>query len=228
MLIYPWFYGSFQWSYVHSVWLTWQSLNVGIIAFASSLIAFNISKFNAERQRERDFIAERALLPQALSDLCSYINKTVPGIIEAGSRAKLPNHERKKPLNADLALKPTSPIEVFQSCIRVAEPSIGEYLALILNELQVHSSRIESMHHSFDQKSKAFHGHRDTISYLYSAGLLRARLNILFDFARGNSSFNTNRLTIHEVKMAYQLLDIYPEMIDGLWDFTDVVFPKSG
>lgn len=76
MLIYPWFKGGFSWNYVHSVWYTWQSLNVGVLAFSSSIIAFNISRYNSEKQRQRDFIAERALLPQALSDLCKYLEQS--------------------------------------------------------------------------------------------------------------------------------------------------------
>lgn len=47
MCIKPWFYG--DWGYVQGVWHDWQSLNTGMLAFISSITAFNISKYGAEQ-----------------------------------------------------------------------------------------------------------------------------------------------------------------------------------
>ena len=40
MVVYPFFNGG--WGHVQNVWSSWQALNVGVIAFVSSLIAFYI------------------------------------------------------------------------------------------------------------------------------------------------------------------------------------------
>ena len=66
MLLYPWIDGNFYWSHVQDIWDRWQSLNVGVLAFISSIIAFNISRFNANKQREREFTAAKAFLPMTL------------------------------------------------------------------------------------------------------------------------------------------------------------------
>jgi hypothetical protein len=43
------------------VWYRWQTLNVRRLAFISSVIAFNIAKYNASKQRERQFIAASSI-----------------------------------------------------------------------------------------------------------------------------------------------------------------------
>jgi hypothetical protein len=72
MLVWPWISGCGDWGYVQGVWDRWQSLNVGMLALVSSITAFNISRYNAAKQRQRDLLAPKAFLPAALSELVSY------------------------------------------------------------------------------------------------------------------------------------------------------------
>ncbi len=76
MLAYPWFVRPRGWEHVQLVWDHWQGLNVGKLAFLSSVIEFNISCYNAEQQRAHKFLAAKAFLPIALDGLCSYFNGT--------------------------------------------------------------------------------------------------------------------------------------------------------
>lgn len=69
MFVVPWFHGSRDWRYVQNVWYDWQSLNVAMLAFLSSIVAFSIGRYNAEKQRERNFTAAQAFLPESLSEL---------------------------------------------------------------------------------------------------------------------------------------------------------------
>lgn len=73
MFIYPWLNLGWSWGLVEDVWDRWQGLNVGMLAFISSVTAFNIGRYNAEKQREREFMASKAFLPDALSGLTSYL-----------------------------------------------------------------------------------------------------------------------------------------------------------
>lgn len=68
-MIYRFLDDSWDVKQVQSIWHHWQALNVGMLAFMSSLVTFYISKFNANNQRERNFVAARAFLPEALSEL---------------------------------------------------------------------------------------------------------------------------------------------------------------
>ncbi|MEW8626991.1 MAG: hypothetical protein AB2551_14655 [Candidatus Thiodiazotropha sp.] len=72
MFIIPLVDNALNWGGIQNVWDRWQSLNVGMLAFISSITAFNISRFNANKQRERDFLAAKAFLPDALSELIDY------------------------------------------------------------------------------------------------------------------------------------------------------------
>jgi hypothetical protein len=45
MFIEPFFHGG--WNGALRVWSSWQSLNVGFLALASSMIAFSIARYNA-------------------------------------------------------------------------------------------------------------------------------------------------------------------------------------
>ncbi len=218
MLIHPWFAGGFSWKYVHSVWYTWQALNVGILAFASSLLAFNIAKFNAEKQRQREFIAERAMLPQALSDLCKYLKECTPIITEAYNRSTRDEDDPAISLESKLPNLATSHISVFQNCIKVAEPDVGQYLAEILGDLQVHSARLDSMQKSFSSTESIAYVHNSStyVSYLYCLAEIQAKINKLFDFARGEAQFDNSKLTLNEMSTAYSVLDIHSEDYDGL------------
>ncbi|MGF1807491.1 hypothetical protein L4C31_19810, partial [Aliivibrio sifiae] len=136
MLVHPWVSGGFDWDYVHSVWHTWQSLNVGVLAFSSSVVAFNIVKYREERRLEREFIAERALLPQALNDLSNYLERSVPVIAEGYFRCNQSRNERKRPLESELPSPNDSYILIFQNCIRVADSKVADHLAGMLSDLQ--------------------------------------------------------------------------------------------
>ena len=83
MFVYPWFDGNTNWKYVQNVWERWQGLNVGMLAFFSSITAFSISKFNAKEQRRRNFSAEKAFLPHSLSELCDYFDSCASLLQEA-------------------------------------------------------------------------------------------------------------------------------------------------
>ena len=74
MIVWPWIAGRGNWGHVQDVWDRWQSLNVGLMAFIASVAAFNIARYNADRQRARDFLAAKASLPATLSSLNSYFN----------------------------------------------------------------------------------------------------------------------------------------------------------
>lgn len=47
MPIAPWIQSGWDWDNVQDIWDRWQSLNVGMLAFISSILALNISRINA-------------------------------------------------------------------------------------------------------------------------------------------------------------------------------------
>jgi len=154
MLIHPWIDGGMKWSHVQEVWDRWQALNVGILAFVSSIIAFSIAKYNANEQRAREFTASKAFLPSTLSSLIAYY-KASAKFLEAAATKAAPKEA------------PTPPEEyrsVFSECIRHARPDVGAALTRILVRMQVHDARLR------DAAANGGVDMHTLIAYLYRLG----------------------------------------------------------
>lgn len=221
MLISPWIQNDYDWQKVQDVWERWQALNVGILAFISSSIAFYISRYNSEQQRNREFIASKAFLPHALSELNSYLKLSAPILVSAYEYSlnprlramkipgieRLPGTEIAAPEAPSIPELPRSYAEVFTNCIRHAQPEVGEYLSNILRLLQIHHTRMNEFSASFNTvTNSSYH-----LSCLYSLGELGALVNNLFDFARSESNFHNPELTWESFDTAFRTLNISPE-----------------
>ncbi len=203
MFIYPWFDGGGNWAHVQSVWDRWQGFNVGMLAFISSIAAFNISKFNAEKQRERDFLSAKAFLPAALSELVSYFRSSAV-LFRAGWG--LGGGGRPAIVAPEL---PVTYREVFGNCIKHAEPIVGDYLSRMLVNLQVHDARLRDYIHQFRDENVPILDKQNLITYFYRLGELQALTNKLFGFARSEEEFDSDPLVWDDFRNAYLNLGIW-------------------
>lgn len=202
MFLYPWFAGKGNWEYVQDVWDRWQSLNTGALAFLASLIAFNISRYNENRQREREFVAARAFLPSTLSGLTEYLSQcaSIYGTLweSNGTAFKAIQH-------------PTLPVdyrEVFSNCVRHANPSVGSYLSNILAQLQIHEARLrEIVAKSITDPSHVVDKY-DLLVYMFRVGELYALVGRVFGFARGQEPFEDRALDWESFRNAYSVLGL--------------------
>ncbi|SNX61355.1 hypothetical protein SAMN06296273_2807 [Nitrosomonas ureae] len=222
MVVCPFIVGKGELIYVQSVWHSWQSLNVGILAFTSSLIAFNISRYNAKKQSEREFVAARAFLPETLSELTSYFQQCSPLLKEAWDRANNAKDKCKTPLKKPLPKLPCSYKKIFSRCIVFSKPDFGEHLACILTRLQIHHSRLQSLENEFSESSNIVQIPQNIVSYMYSLGELQALVNRIFEFSRGREQFDGSPLKLEEFRTAYfgLGLDIPIDLFDNLFYFT--------
>ena len=220
MFVSPWFDGCWSWDYVQATWERWQALNVGMLAFLSSIIAFRISRYRDRAQRERDFTAEKAFLPESLASLSHYFKDCSKLLREAWNR----DEADRSPY-----LKPTLPEgyrEVFKQCIRFAPPRVGEYLADVLRWLQVNDSRLKSLVEELEKNGNPKSNRHNIFVYFYRLGELQASLSRLFPFARGEEDLNIDPLDWDDFQNAYVNLDIlFPEDLelinDNLKAFTE-------
>lgn len=202
MFIFPLFDGGGDWVHVQAVWDRWQSINVGMLAFISSITAFNISRYNANKQRERNFLAAKAFLPAALSELSVYF-KSCAAILLQGWEAT-----NNREFNAEAPVLPEDYKKVFEHCIKYAEPDVGDYLSRILVWLQIHDSRLKSYVKGFNEEGRITPDRHNLISYLYRIGELQALINKIFEFARNMGKFDSNPLEWEDFRDAYMNLDI--------------------
>ncbi|MDZ4298790.1 MAG: hypothetical protein U0998_06005 [Moraxellaceae bacterium] len=205
MFVAPWYEGNGSWAYVQNVWERWQGLNVGVLAFVSSITAFNISRFNANKQREREFAASKAFLPSALSELVTYFIESA-AVFKLGWSAR--HGERPNFVSPSL---PNGYKEVFRDCIRHAEPEVGEFLALILMRMQVHDARLRG-YIGEDNSEGSFSPQRhNLISYFYRIAELQALVGKLFEYARGLEPFDPSALKWEDFRNAYGNLNIWQD-----------------
>lgn len=227
MIIHPWIIGGWDWSYVHQVWMDWQTLNVGVLAFISSMVAFNISKYNSNQQRQREFVAARSFLPEALSDLTLYLRSSAELLLEAWNRARDPLDRCKSPLNRELPQLPLNYRDIFSRCISLAEPEVAQYLSSILIRLQVHNSRINDLAKDFQPESITMVLTDGIKSYIYSLAQLYALVGRIFGYARGTDEFDDSALTWDDFANAYRNLDIWVDQVDDLEGFTKRVIERG-
>ena len=202
MFIAPLVQGGGDWTYVQQVWDRWQSLNVGLLAFVSSITALNISRFNSEKQRERDFLASKAFLPSALSELVAYFKESA-SVYKKGWEASVGKQPAFQIPELPKGYKP-----VFQECIRHAEPDVGDYLARILVRLQVHDARLQR-YVSQEEKDGHFSPEKHNLIYYFrDLGELLAMVHKLFGFARSMAEFDYSPLNWDDFHTAYANLDI--------------------
>jgi len=218
MFLVPAFSG--DWGYVQRVWHNWQSFNVGMLAFLSSVVALNISIYNATTQKGREFIAARAFLPEALSDLSAYFNDCAPVLKNAYDRAKNKEDKCKTPLKGSIPELPSTYKATFTNCIKFSDPDTGDYLANVLVLLQVHHSRIQDLSQNFSEDSSTLVLPQNVMSYIFCLAELKALVGKAFCFARGRGQLDDSSLSIDLLHNAYHNLKICVEKIDGLESLT--------
>ncbi|MDP3281468.1 MAG: hypothetical protein U1D41_11755 [Nitrosomonas sp.] len=212
MFLYPFSAEQGDWWYAQKVWHSWQPLNASMLAFFSTIIAFNITRYNERKQRERNFEAAKAFLPQALSELATYFQSCAILLEEA--RIRVNSNSRKEPLQNPLPVLPTHYQKVFKQCIRFAEPEVAKHLAYILRQLQIHNSRLTDLYESFDEEKNKNKVRTlvivpiNIIDYLISLGELQALIHKTFDFSRDSAELDNSDLVLCDYQNAYFILKI--------------------
>lgn len=225
MFVYPFHKG--EWKYVHDVWKDWQSLNVGILAVVASVIAFYISRYHENGKREREFVAAKAFLPHALSELTGYCKSCSVVLREAYSHLDS-DATKPKPISVPPLILPQSLNDTFSRCIASADREVGAYLANILIKLQINHSRLRELQETFGRSSEQFWLPGTVMSYVYSLGELQALVNKIFGFARSIEIFDSARLNWEDFRNAYGNLGVELDEIDGLEGFTKRVIERQG
>ncbi|MEQ8689533.1 MAG: hypothetical protein RIC89_01680 [Pseudomonadales bacterium] len=118
---------------------------------------------------------------------------------------------------------------VIENCIRHANPTVGDYLAEILADLQVHHSRLRD---SLDGGLWTPDRH-NLVAYMFSLAKLQARINRLFPFARNREPFNATPLDFEDYRNAISNLSIRLEDIHiddemNLRAFTERAVQREG
>jgi hypothetical protein len=220
MFVSPLIQGRGDWNYIQAVWDRWQSLNVGILAFAASFTALSISRINERRQLQREFISARALLPHALSELARFCEESAAYLIEV--RDKFTDWSSWAGLATPLKQPPdihTDVFPIFTQCIRTGETQVAESLAQLLSSLQVHRSRMRDLYSMSSRDGlRTMNAASLAFEYLVELALIRAKIEKVFDFARGEGSLGSAQPNQKEVKTAFFIMKVSPAIISQIGD----------
>lgn len=187
MIIHPLIHGG--WKNTHEVWAYWQSLNVGILAFFASVIAFNTARYNANNQRARELIAARAFLPHALSDLSAYLERCCNLLKDAYIFAEaqaFPIEHVNHTHNID---PPYEYAKAFERCITLADSPLSGHLCEIISKLQINEARLEDFPLAFHQKGRTTITKHNVIHYMYGIAEIQCMINATFAYSRGEEEF---------------------------------------
>ena len=220
MFAIPAYQAQCDWAQIQNVWDRWASLNVGMLAFISSLIAFNISRHNADQQRKREFIAARSFLPESLSELTDYCRASMAVFAKAWPRVNDPSDTCDTPLDSSIPELPGGYRNVFRECIKLADPPVADHLSRILTLLQIHHSRMESLFEGFRSKSTVVTPHT-IMSHFFDISQVHALINKVFNFARGLEPLDTKDLVWDDYYTPFFVNKIMIEQYDGLQGFIE-------
>ena len=225
MLVYPFLNGG--WENTHAVWLEWQSLNVGVLAFAASVIAFNISKYQTDQQRKRELIAARSFLPHALSDLTTYL-KACSRILKQGYQFAEHNEwpDNAQPDIHSPAL-PNGYAQIIEKCISLSDPPLANRLSHILMKLQINQARLGELAAELGGQEKISISRANIVTYIFRVGELQCLLNALFPYSRGEQELANIPLDWEAFSNAYGMLDIWADDYEDLHGLTMRVLAKN-
>lgn len=100
LLIYPWLAGRGSWDHVQNVWDRWQTFNAAALAFATTVLALQITRYKDEKQQIREFSVAKAFLPAAFSEMSAYFKSSAQTVQEAWSlKYPISSRHPKRPLS---------------------------------------------------------------------------------------------------------------------------------
>ncbi len=203
MIAYPVFSSNFNWVETQRVWDRWQTLNSGMIALLAAMLAIYATQYIENKKRERSLIAEKSLLPLALSELSEYC-------IGLAEYLKMEHQEWKKDtlkkLSKNNNLVPNRPTEwifdAFKNCMIHEQESEAKFMASILSDTQIISSRFRTL-----KDDNLLVTQRTFISRRNEICLLHAKIDRMFKYSREHSLLLTTEITEEEKCNSAAVLD---------------------
>ncbi|WP_353180315.1 hypothetical protein [Delftia acidovorans] len=183
MIVYPAFLYKMEWAGIRKIWIDWQTYNAAMIALIASLIAYKATTYQYHKERDNNYRASKARLPHALSEICEYLKQCAQLREQLiFIRARGGHLESGRVIAPEL---PNKAISEIVECIRFSNATVGDYLAKIVEELQVFHARASEA-----SKSEYSPFHATEISEINALGRTRAKINELFPYARNEENFS--------------------------------------
>lgn len=211
MVVYPCVASGFDWVEVQHVWRSWQGLNVGVLAFASSLIALRISQQKTADARDRDFRAAKAFLVEAADELSVYLESCASRLRKAWYLTEQGEKEEKW-YRLGVAYDPPSGYrDVFARSISLGDSETSRYLIDFILLFQ----RLRASLDGLEEDSTKEFLHRSYYVKIIECWILSAQLHVkvdgIFKLSR-DSKARLHHMDWEDLRNSYSVLNIPYEL----------------
>jgi hypothetical protein len=189
--IIPIFAYCFDWDQIIKFWIDWQTLTAAMIAFFASIVIYHATQIKEEKQRQRNFIAVSAFLPDAFSKIIAFCDESLNTYKNVLDEMLEETTKNKQDLKRDI---PTFPIDTFKTIkesMSFAPDDFSSYLARILVLIQIFEARMEgNFQYSSNNKNYIAIVSRSTIlSEIFLACRIKAMISNIFKYVRNEGDF---------------------------------------
>ena len=176
MFLHPFCTSGFDWTYVQSVWTSWQTLNASVVALTASLVAITFAQYASRAEKQQNLHASLAFLDSALFEISRYSKKCI-------------DHYKKvirvdRPETTIITLpedgQPTEHREIFKDCIKYSDPNTRKGLTKILSDLQSLSAEMQKPRTYSDREDCVVQANKELARFL----TLTAKISALYPVAR--------------------------------------------
>ncbi|MHA1540343.1 MAG: hypothetical protein ACTSXQ_07695 [Alphaproteobacteria bacterium] len=167
----------------------WQTLIASTIAFFASIFAIKCTMLSEKKQTERNFIAARAFLPEAIRQIECYCEDSIATLMDGYKKID----EKVRCIDAcdlrrDVPNQPMESYDNLKECILYASCEFGSYLSSMLSLIQIHHSNMEGYFQS--DSSGIFVSKNNIILSMHIACYINALASNLYEYARGTEEFS--------------------------------------
>jgi hypothetical protein len=197
----------------------YQTFIVGLLAFFGAIgTIYMINRQIAQAteieldRRNRQHLAARAMLPAALSSLCSYARDCAIYLRKIRP-ISLQGPARLEEFGTAVPAIPTEAIGIIREFIEFAEYKIAEHIADLVAKLQVQQSRLAEISYFFSPSKLLVQKNVDT--FLMDALEIHAMCGELFPYARRQTQEPPripNTSDIQRSAFVCGIYDIYPDI----------------
>lgn len=217
-VVFPFILSSGNWNDVQNIYQRWQTINAAFIAFIAAILTYKAAEIRDVNRVRRRYVAEKAMLHARLSELSEYFEEAFKYLDFLYKNKEFLNSGVGR-IDVILPLLQDNYNSRFREIIEVSPPSVGEYIAVMLAELQIHLSRMRGLHESINS-SRMIVLPINIFDYSRGLAVLQCRVNKLFLFARSSSDFEyLENITLQELKQVLQVHQMNFDDIDRLDEY---------
>jgi hypothetical protein len=171
----------------------WQTLIAGAIALLGAWMTVRALQLQAREASERKCQAARALLPAALASVDDYVMVGVRWLKDLQERYRQAEKSGAKtfPLGSVFPRIDGGTVAMLRDCIEHAHISASRAITKLLQEIQVHDSRLSGLRDYFENPEqhlvKRAGLNRNIEDFMANAIEIGARTRQLFAYARGET-----------------------------------------